>query len=234
MSKKSKKNKHRPVKSVQQHYEEMNKIKVLEELAQRDNLQTPDFLDLKLEPYHYVFVYGTLKTGGRLTGYLDDCPFLGEGVTAMHLFEMKISKSGHFPIIFEVKDPRDGNPVSGEIYIVDHKTLLTLDQIESNGEMYIRKERWVWLLDQHPKNKKNLKPCEKCFVYEGNPTYWQGRETLNLLPTKGKALNFSNPKEDEEVREEEDNNPLIEDVISRWGFPNQIAYADEYADEIPF
>jgi gamma-glutamylcyclotransferase (GGCT)/AIG2-like uncharacterized protein YtfP len=189
-----------PVKSVK----EMDAIRILKELSKRDNLRTPDFLDLKGEALQYVFVYGTLKTGGRLTGYLDDCPFLGEGTTALSSFEMKVSTPGKFPIMFDTKQPAKGHRVAGEVYVVDAKKMLELDCVERNGEMYVRQQRWIWLEDQKGvQGKPNLKPCERCWVYEGNPAYWQGREVTEVKPTKyaGGSLLLFDTKEKEHPME---------------------------------
>ncbi len=220
------------VKTIQEHIDESMNIHILQELGERDNLRTPDYLDLKEEINHYLFVYGTLKSDGRLSAYLDDCPFLGAATTALGNFQMEISKAGKFPIIMETKHPRDGNQVWGEVYVVTPMTILELDEVEGNGEMYVRRQRWCWLEDQKALlEKPGVKPAERCWVYEGNPTYWQGRETFSVMPRKvgaTKGLIFANPKPESVLRVA--TNPVTS-LLDSWQHKNNSTY---WSDELPF
>lgn len=84
----------------------------------------------------YVFVYGTLKSQGRLNKHLQACGgrLIGnaeiEGV-ALYLFPAL------FPGAFEVED--SSIVAKGEIWHVNH--LYYLDRVESNGELYWRVKR---------------------------------------------------------------------------------------------
>lgn len=203
--------------------------KGFQELAKRDNLRTPDFLDLKLEPLSFVFVYGTLKSGGRLTDWMDDCPFLGEGTTALSSYQMRISDAGEFPVLFDTNEPAKGHRAAGEVYVVDAKKILELDAVEANGEMFIRQQRWIWLEDQKGiPGKPNLKPCEKCWVYLGNPTFWQGRLVSDVEPTKYGGGSLLQYKESTKVKPEE--HPLS-NVLEMWKGIDQKRMLD---DAIPF
>lgn len=78
-----------------------------------------------------VFVYGTLKRGFGLNGYLSKSKFLGECV--INGFDMHTLR--HFPAITQGK-----GKVHGEVYEVDEETLKLLDYIEGVPTLYIREE----------------------------------------------------------------------------------------------
>jgi gamma-glutamylaminecyclotransferase len=80
----------------------------------------------------YVFVYGSLKRGFGNNAFMCDAEFVCETRTKDHGFTM-ISLEA-FPAVFI-----DGNhAIEGEVYAVDSYTLLRLDSLESNGELYQR------------------------------------------------------------------------------------------------
>jgi len=71
-----------------------------------------------------VIVYGTLKKGGRLHGYMRDSKFIVDVMVTG--YKMYDTKSG-FPFI-EASGKKD--TISGELYEVDYMILNTLDFIE--------------------------------------------------------------------------------------------------------
>lgn len=82
----------------------------------------------------YVFVYGSLKRGFGNNAFLRDARFVCETRTKDHGFAMISLES--FPAVFT-----DGRyAIEGEVYAVDAYTLLRLDSLESNGELYERIE----------------------------------------------------------------------------------------------
>lgn len=85
-----------------------------------------------------VFVYGTLKKGYGNHGFLENSKFLGEFVTKLPSYELISLKGANFPALVEV--PSNGFYISGEVYEVDYYTLAELDRLESNGQLYERKE----------------------------------------------------------------------------------------------
>jgi gamma-glutamylcyclotransferase (GGCT)/AIG2-like uncharacterized protein YtfP len=185
MKKNKKKQKPRMIRvSMNQEEAEMSysETHLVEDLMRRKNDNTPDFYDLKLRQNHFVFVYGTLKKGDRNAFLLDGCPYIGEGYIAVKGFNMKLNPFGHFPIIFDSKG-KDAEHIWGEVYVVDARKIAELDRLENNGAMYKRQPLWVWLEDQRvsskDKTKNNLKPAERCWVYVGNPMFWQGRDMID-------------------------------------------------------
>jgi len=79
-----------------------------------------------------VFVYGTLKRGFWNNALLKRARFIGEGIT---LEKFKLYTVG-FP--YAVPDEK-GLPLKGEVYEVDEKTLLELDNLEGYPIHYKRK-----------------------------------------------------------------------------------------------
>lgn len=80
----------------------------------------------------FVFVYGTLKRGGKNHRKLLNSTFIGEGVT-YPLFEMK--NLGRAPGVVE-----GANQIRGEVFQIDSDTLHDLDQLERLGWVYERRE----------------------------------------------------------------------------------------------
>lgn len=68
-----------------------------------------------------VFVYGTLKRGGKLHGYLENSRFLGEGQIRGELVLL-----GWYPGLRENAD----KTVHGELFQIDDITLRALDRAE--------------------------------------------------------------------------------------------------------
>jgi gamma-glutamylcyclotransferase (GGCT)/AIG2-like uncharacterized protein YtfP len=191
----------------------MSEVHLCEELKKRDNVRTPDFLDLKLQDHHFLFVYGTLMMGERLSAYLDGCPFLGDARTSVKNFNMSISKVGSFPIIFSartISEKATSSHVCGEVYVVDPKTLAEIDVLESNGKMYEREKVWVWMED-------HLRPAEQCWVYVGNPNYWQGRDIVGYpfkIRNQVKLLEFDQETAKQLTRPQDP--PPFSNVWNNW------------------
>lgn len=78
-----------------------------------------------------LFVYGTLKRGGHLSYYLDECEFLGTATTppVFRLFDL-----GYYPALVFA----DGYPITGEVYEVD--SLAIFDRVEDFPCLYTRGE----------------------------------------------------------------------------------------------
>lgn len=162
------------------------------ELRQRINQFSPDYMERKLEHLLPVFVYGTLKSGGRLHEILKGSPWLGEAHTALSSFWMQEVAEGGFPIVWRIpkESPELGKSgfICGEVYVVDPVTLLELDRIERNTVMYQRGQHHVYLLDQKYKLQDGYHtPSLKCWMYSGNPDFW-GKTRMNEVPPKLKAV----------------------------------------------
>jgi len=80
-----------------------------------------------------VFVYGTLKSGGRLNGALSSSKLLGDALTVENY---KLTNCG-FP--FMIDDGERKHPVKGELWEIDEITRNRLDGIEGEGHLYHRK-----------------------------------------------------------------------------------------------
>lgn len=96
-----------------------------------------------------VFVYGSLMSGLGNHGWLNGTPLTGATSTKPGFTMVTL---GAFPGVVE-----HGNGiVKGELYDVDAITMQMLDQLESNGSFYTRKQvvleckttAWIYLLDE--------------------------------------------------------------------------------------
>ena len=94
------------------------------------------------KPY-LVFVYGSLKKGGRLNPNMGG-GFISEGVT---VDSFALEDGGSFP--YMIRDENAENKVEGEVYEIDADTLTKLDWIEGEGSHYDRIVVGVRLLSEH-------------------------------------------------------------------------------------
>lgn len=96
-----------------------------------------------------VIVYGTLKRGGWLHRYLEDCKYIG----VRDIVGVEVYCNGHFPYaclapgakMFEntrrfIPNPESDKRLIGEVYEVDSETLYMLDCAEGEGRHYFRIE----------------------------------------------------------------------------------------------
>lgn len=224
--------------SLSQILKSSNKHNILEQLSRRiTDSNTPDFIKLKqTRDYHPVFVYGTLRQGGRLHSYLEGCPYLGKAWTMIPRFDMRNAPGGSFPVVFDVGlgEGKGGShfsaKISGEVYAVPVKVLLDLDDIESNGNMYNRKECWVSLRDQTvKKTSSTLHPNLKTFIYIGNDDYWKKGNSETLFRCSY-TLGSDNKRIfcDWEQKKEREPTSYQEYLNQKYG---GVTYLD---DEIPF
>lgn len=140
---------------------------------------SPDFPELLRQSSHYLFVYGTLKSGFSRSKLLDECPCIGVGYTRQPWFTMyrTRTKTNTYPVILPNADVKERAKIYGEVYQVPPSVLRETDYIESNGVVYKRLRIPVTVM--RPKNEvlemqpwmyigikdywdKNLKYMEKC------------------------------------------------------------------------
>jgi gamma-glutamylcyclotransferase (GGCT)/AIG2-like uncharacterized protein YtfP len=98
-----------------------------------------------------VFVYGSLKWGFRNHHFLATSRFIGTATTRR---DFDLLDLGYFPAMGK----GGGFAVQGELFMVDQKTLRSLDWLENNGTFYEREQHpvimegaglvsaWIYLL----------------------------------------------------------------------------------------
>ena len=128
-----------------------------------------------------VFVYGSLKEGFGNHGFLEGSEFICSTRTKRRSYRM-ISLDAFPAVLCGGK-----NAISGELYQVDLMTMLYLDRLESNGELYERK--LVELESGH-------KAWMYCFLYNMRSNKKQPRVLTEnrvqtwTLPTNGESEFF--------------------------------------------
>lgn len=163
---------------------------ILEELSERDNDITPDYLELKNMKNIPVFVYGTLKMGERNHSLLKDCIFLGEASTAVWGFRMYKAEGG-FPVVLKKPSANsDSYRIYGEVYLCSARNILDLDYLESNGRMYDRQKHFIFLHEQNGIFKENARASLQCFMYVGVDAFWKDK---NIHPVQRSMTEDSRP-----------------------------------------
>lgn len=168
--------------SVQAHIGGWKNCDLTDQLFERKNRWTPDYLKLKLEKYIPVFVYGTLKAGMPRHGVLEETVALGDGYTSTAGYQMVKSTRGDFPVVLGQNTVGVlGQRILGEVYLVSPKHMLNLDKIEDNNTMYKREARYVYLLDQTMKTANGvIRPSIKCWIYLGVHDFWKNQDTETM------------------------------------------------------
>lgn len=85
-----------------------------------------------------LFIYGTLKKGGRLHRHMEGQKFIGKVKTAP---KYRLYAVGWFPGLYELPSEDDdvGKSIEGELYEVDDECLARLDRVEGVPSLYQRR-----------------------------------------------------------------------------------------------
>lgn len=136
---------------------------------------------------HYVFVYGSLKTGFGNHRFLDGAKYLGKHETFTRTFCM--TSMGSFPAVVMVNE--GGCSIEGELYRVSTATLSSLDVLEGNGTFYTRRlidvcscktgttvKAWMYLLPEEKLEAHESVGCtlaDRYVVQDNHTQSWQQR-----------------------------------------------------------
>lgn len=104
-------------------------IQLLESLEVAFLAEIKDIPPLK----YLVFVYGTLKRGFRLHGYLAQEKFINT-ISTQPQYKLYVPRQSWFPLLIE--DEKNGSSIEGELWEVSEETLTRLDHIE--GRLFCR------------------------------------------------------------------------------------------------
>jgi hypothetical protein len=160
-----------------------------DELFERVNDTTPDWLDIKRVENIPVFVVGQERPGGRHFPILKDSIWLGEGRTVTHSYLMERSEYDG-PVVWHCpKTTMNTHMLHGDIFLVNAKVILNLDFVNANSEMTRREKNFVWLYDQPLKGKegKSFRPSLKCWMWVGREQFWEDQTTLRMATKKTEA-----------------------------------------------
>uniref|UniRef100_A0A1E1XDH0 Gamma-glutamylcyclotransferase family protein n=1 Tax=Amblyomma aureolatum TaxID=187763 RepID=A0A1E1XDH0_9ACAR len=100
---------------------------------------------------HYVFVYGTLKSGENFNHFLarptDGRASLVGPARTVKKWPLVLASSHEIPCILHYEGL--GHEVYGEVYKVDDRMLELLDRLESHPDFYVRSLEDVVVLSRH-------------------------------------------------------------------------------------
>ncbi len=149
-----------------------------DELLERRNRFTPDFLDRKMEKQIPIFVYDRMRAGSSNFSFVKDAIPLGEAYTTAANFVMETAEDDQ-AVVFQLEQPNSaGHRVYGEVYLVSPKDLLNIDYLVQNNIRFERSLRYVFLQEQSiPAKNKTMRPSVKCWIYTGKKTFWDQYET---------------------------------------------------------
>lgn len=158
-------------------------------LRNRSLRYTRDFQELKRIEEIPFFFADNFQLGGRLNHILRGCPYLGEGVTAMQVFQLRrpTKQSDDLSMDAMIRKYRTGEDplqargqVVGEIFLLDPVTVCEVDEVMGNTLSMNRSRQWIWALDQKAKMRGKGKPAVECMTYTMNMPFWEGRNTYGL------------------------------------------------------
>lgn len=148
---------------------------VLAELRERKTKYSPNWLIEKHQEWHPLFVYGTLRSGGRHHKLLSGSKFLGAAWTSTIGWTLYESMAKE-PLAKRCNtNNMNAYRIFGEVYMISPKTLLSIDVFFKNGEVHDRVKTFAFLGDQCYETKSGPKrPSIKCNIYEYNTEFWKG------------------------------------------------------------
>jgi hypothetical protein len=154
----------------------MGIAEVKEQLHLR-SIYSPDLKE-ELEPYenHLVFIWDNHKLSFPNERLLSTTKFLGEAWTVENNFVMRISPT--LPIIYQVNpsDKEKGKVMEarvwGEVYALKTHEMLRLDANMDNTGSFIRRQRYVALVDQpFPGGNTERKVTVSAWIYLATPFF---------------------------------------------------------------
>lgn len=163
---------------------------------------TSDIVTLEKKDSHFIFVYGTLKSGydrGILLTEQDGAKYQGYASTKSDDYEMCNTPDG-FPVVLK-KPEGETIPgrIKGELWLVPTSVLFLLDVIEQNDFVYKRQKVEV-VVRRGP--GQNLEVLD-VWMYCGKNTYWS-RNPDKLIEMNCRSDNNGNyyifTKEDQKKR----------------------------------
>jgi gamma-glutamylcyclotransferase (GGCT)/AIG2-like uncharacterized protein YtfP len=134
-----------------------------------DNYYSADTASLFKTKCQPLFVYGTLRKGYSRHAAIEHAFRVGDAYTLGSQFRMYWThtiKRTPFPVVLPAGASGQGAGIHGEFYLVHPEDITNLDFIESNGIMYHRQKRPIFLKvdgeDIHT----------MAWVYVGAVSYW--------------------------------------------------------------
>lgn len=152
-----------------------------------NNQNTPDMPELMKRKHQLLFTYGTLKKQKTRSSLLQHAEFIGKAMTVILGYNLLHFTKGGYPIAIPVREKENfytRAAVYGEVYLVPTETIPVLDAIENNGEMFIRRKRYVLMTSNKYINQK--RPVLPVWMYEGVKSYWE-----NAIEADTDEENFS-------------------------------------------
>src|SRR5690606_37162820 len=130
-------------------------LEYLDQIGKRRSSRTPDYLTLKFQEYHPIFVYGNLKSGGPYSCLLKDAIYLGEGLTANISYDLQYYEGMiRQPVLRRINpNALTAARVMGEVYAVTPEQILEIDFSIENTEVFKRDHVFIRMLDQTYKSK---------------------------------------------------------------------------------
>jgi gamma-glutamylcyclotransferase (GGCT)/AIG2-like uncharacterized protein YtfP len=161
----------------------------LDKILERNEgmMYTRDNPEIMLQKEHFLFTYGTLKSGFRRHRAINSCPLIGVGYTISPFWKMfNVNKLGmdkqnklvlkdRYPVtLINGSEKKDSGKIYGELYKVTNQDIRNLDYIESNKVIYRRVLINVKVKCLHDQQERTL----KAWMYIGEPTWWSKHSNL--------------------------------------------------------
>lgn len=165
--------------------------------AALSNQDTYDLPHLNRFDYHPLFVYGTLKSTESRNSALDpngSSEYLANCVTVDRMMMWQRNAKDNFPIIFDdlATDLADDfkpyvASVVGELWHVSTETLISIDAIEGNPDVFTRKPIKAQVLSKVAGSDYQLFETVTIWAYVGNKSFWYPETKAGTIRPMAKA-----------------------------------------------
>jgi gamma-glutamylcyclotransferase (GGCT)/AIG2-like uncharacterized protein YtfP len=151
-----------------------------------NNVCTPDMEELNEFDTQLFFMYGTFKNGHFRCDMLKELGgvFRNFAFTSDSNYRMYYNLVGKYPAVFEDQRVNPGR-IFGEIWEVPTFAIPTLDNIESNGHLYQRKQVSLTSYVADPKTSSgDYHFCNDVWMYTGKPAAQRQYNWYDVVPRK--------------------------------------------------
>lgn len=139
-----------------------------------NNRYTPDIVNLEKKNGHLLFVYGSLKSNFPRHDLLKGSRFVACALTnnPYALFYDPTRKDDRFPVLLSGRKIHPEGHVVGQVWMVRPETIMMLDRVERQGDLFQRLEMSIQLVTRPPGKEFQQYASLYAWGYMGRASEW--------------------------------------------------------------